>query len=244
MPYAIDWSSSFVPAVTLWLNGLDPYTAVFFNPPWVLPILAPFVILGEAGRILFLTCAITAFAFTSYRLGARPLAVAAFTLCPFTFDSLAWGNVEWIAILGLVIPGPIGLLLMMVKPQMTVAVILFRVFESWQSSGWHSVMRLCFIPVIITLVSFILFGFYPAKMLSYQPTLGLSLFPWSVPVGIYLLIVSFRYRSIYYAIAASPMLFPSVTPQVWLVTFLALVSDAPSLVLASLSYWSLILSSS
>lgn len=243
MPYAIDWSLSFVPAVTLWLSGSDPYAAIFFNPPWLLPILAPFVALGDSGRVLYLLCAIAAFGFVAYRLGGKPLALAAFLVSPFVFDSLAWGNVEWIAALGFVLPGPVGLLLLAVKPQMTICVILFRVFESWQSGGWRGAVRLCAVPAAVALASFVVFGFYPAKMLTYTPTLGLSLFPWSVPVGLYLLTASFRYRHVSYAIAASPLLFPSVTPQVWLVTFLALAADAPAMVFSSAAYWLVVLKS-
>lgn len=237
IPYAIDWSNSFVPAVTLWLNGLDPYTAVFFNAPWLLPLVAPFVILGDLGRILFLLCAVASFGFTAYRLGAKPIALAAFLLCPFVFNSLAWGNVEWLAILGLAIPGPVGLLLLAIKPQMSVCVILFWIIETWYKDRWSGLIKLLAFPAIVGILSLVLFGPWFVKMFSYQATLELSLFPWSIPIGVYLFIASLRYHSIYYAIAASPMFFPSVTPQVWLVAFLALASDAPAMVFSTFTYW-------
>lgn len=241
---ATDWQFVFVPAFRLWLGGLDPYTAVFFNPPWLLPILAPFALLGDIGRILSLLSAIAAFGYTAYRLGGKPFAVAAFIVSPFVFDSLAWGNVEWLAILGAVVNPAVGLMLLAIKPQMTLAVMLYILVETYRAYGWRRVAVLCAPLALITAGSFVLFGLWPLHLPSYLnnggSAMNLSLFPWSVPVGVYLFAMSLRYRRIHYAIAASPMFFPVVTPQVWLVVFLALAGDAPALITSTLAYWGVI----
>lgn len=233
-----DWLVSFRPAVSLLLSGDNPYAAVFFNPPWTLFPLIPFY-LFPWGRELLFAIAILVFAFAAFRLGASPYGVVLFLLSPFLLDALLWGNVEWLAVLGFAIPGPIGLLLALVKPQMSAGVILYRLIEEWQRGRWAALFRLCAIPAAAVILSVLVFGPWPLKMLSYRAALDFNLFPWSVPVGAYLFVQSIKTHRIQYAVAASPMFFPSVTPQIWLVVFLALVSSTPRTAVASGWAWAM-----
>lgn len=212
-----------------------------YNPPWVLFPLIPFEIVPY-GRALMLVAAISISGFTAARLGASPLAVALFIFSPLVFDALAWGNVEWLAILGFVVTPGFGLLLLVLKPQVTIAAIVFLIVESWRTRGWHGTVRLVAPLAVVTLLSFVAFGLWPLETASYMDNrnspMNISLFPWSVPFGIILFVQSLRTHNIRYAIAASPMLSPIVTPPNWIGVFLALTPSLPKISTASIGLWS------
>lgn len=229
----MDWLTTFYPAVQALLRGDSFY---IFNAPWALFPLIPFVAFPW-GRELLLVASLCAMAFTAYRLGASPVGVAVFLLSPFVFDALLWGNVEWLAILGFAINPALGLVLMAVKPQITVAVMAFLVVESWRSHGWRDTLKLAAPLVAVVIASFAIFGLWPLNMVGYTAVIDLSFFPWSVPIGAALFVQSLRTHNIRYAVAASPMFAPTLTPQCWLVVFLALVPSIPKLSFASLSAW-------
>lgn len=226
-------------AIQSFLNSKNPYSDGFqiFNPPWVIPILTPFV-LFPYGRELFFVVSIAALAWVAYRLGASHLGVIAFALSPLVFDSLIWGNIEGLVLIGLVVNPVIGIILLALKPQMTIAVIAFIIIEYKQSR-----LKLIAPLVILSLLSVISCGFWFMRLLDYGnvSNINLSLFPWSIPIGIALFAQSLRTHNIRYALAASPMFFPSVSPPVWLVVFLALVSETPKISIASASAWTYIL---
>ncbi len=238
MAIAVDWHYCLLPALRLLLSSRDPYSAPFYNPPWLLGILIPAATWPEdLGRILLLIPAMGAFGLAGWRLGGKPLAVGAFIMSPLVFDALNVGNVEWIAVLGMTLPGPVGLVLALTKPQMTMAVVAFRLIETYRDQGWRGTARLLAFPCIVVVSSFVMFGPWYRNALAYRATPDLSAFPWMVPIGTLLFVQALRTRRISYAIAASPMFFPSVTPQVWLVVLLALVSNTPASIAASFLHW-------
>src|SRR4030067_1799084 len=182
-----------------------------------------------------------ALGFTAYRLGASPFGVALFLLSPLAFDALLWGNVEWLALLGLAVAPWFGFILLAIKPQMTIAVIAFLVIEHWRNKGARQTVHLLIPLALVTLLSFAMFGAWFVESMGYINNRGssmdASLFPWSIPFGLLLFVLSLRTHNIRYALAASPMFFPVLTPQCWMVVFLALMPSIPKISFASLGAW-------
>lgn len=218
-----DWVSTFYPAVVALLRGSPPH---IYNAPWTLFPLVPFALI-PMGRVFLLVATFLAFAFTAWRLGVSPRGLLLLLIFPPTLIAAIWGNVEWLTLLGLAINPAIGLCLLAIKPQMTLAVMAFWIIERWQENGWRGVLRLILPLTALTGISFLFFGFWLTTSLTYLQfrgaTFDASWFPNLVPVGVLLFVGAWRTHDIRYAIAASPFLFPVLTVQCWLVVLLALV---------------------
>lgn len=236
-----DWQIVFVPAISSLLKG-EPINSGFFNPTWTLFPLIPFGVLPyEVGRIFLLLAALASYALIVRAVGGNLLAFVIFVLSVPTFDSLAWGNIEWLALLGLAMPQPIGLIFLAIKPQVTAGIIVFWVAMALKEKGLKCSVRLI-LPLLVTFaLSVALFGAWFVHTLTYSPsdTLNFSFFPYSLPVGLGLLVSAVRKSDIRYAIAASPCFFPVVSPQVWLVVFLALTPTTIELAVSSLGAWAI-----
>jgi hypothetical protein len=232
--YARDWIDTFLPAVIALFNGGNVY-ATIYNPPWVLFPLIPFALLPY-GRVLMLAVAIVALGMVAYRLRVKPVVMALFVLSPVVYNALAWGNIEWLTLLGLVSVPPISFLLLMLKPQMTICVIAFLLVELWRK-GQRKTLAVSLGTMVGALVlSVMFFGLWFLRLGEYttftDSVVNMSFFPYSIPLGVALFVTSLKTRKIQFALAASPMFFAVVTPPVWVVAVLA-VSSLPLVALGS-----------
>lgn len=236
---AVDWQSVFLPAVFSLLSG-EPINPGFFNPPWALFLLIPFAVMPyEFGRAFLFLSALGSYCLVVRKVGGSLLAFAIFILSVPTFDSLAWGNIEWLALLGLAMPQPIGLIFLAIKPQVTVGIVVFWIVMTLKENGLGVALRLMLPLLAVFALSIVFFGTWFMHTLTYSPssTLNLSFFPYSLPIGLGLLVTAIRKSDMRYAIAASPCFFPVVSPQVWLVVFLALTPTVIELAVSSLGLW-------
>lgn len=233
-----DWNI-FREAIFAYLNGTNPYNSHYglFNPPWLIPIYLPFALFPFGRELLFIATLI-GLMYIAYRLHPSPRNVV-FILTPFVIAALLWGNIEWIALLGLVVAPSFGLVLLALKPQMTLCVILFLVIQSWQMGGWRTTVKLLLPVTLLFAVSVIGFGFWFMHLFDYAGYAArhFSAFPWLVPLGVLLFRQSIRTQDIRYALAASPMFFDNLSPQVWLVVPLALVSSTRWSIVVWFSSW-------
>lgn len=231
----VDWINYFRPAVLALFNGGDPYAFAVFNPPWVFAPLIPFALLPEPlGGVLVLAIAIFCVGFTIYRLGGRRIALVAILLSPLVLNSLVWGNVEWLALLGLVVTPWLGLILLSLKPQITFIAIALIAIQNRQRPR-------IFVPlVIVFLASLLMFGLYPLRVLgygNYAASFNMSLFPFSVPLGFILAYQSLRSQKLRNAIAASPLFAPTLSQSAWAGLPLALTRHPKLALLSTLSLW-------
>lgn len=238
LPFAVDYENVYRPAIQAWINGANPYTVFgFYNPTWVLALLAPLGLLPvELGRFLFFAISLGLLLFVTWRLKAHPVGQIAVVLSPLAFDSLVWGNIESIVLLGLVLPLPVGLILLALKPQMTWGAMAWLIYRAWKKKElFRSILPLG----VITLGSWWLYGFYPMIWQRYSSEAGLnfSFFPYLLPLGLVLLWRAFQTHRLGYALAASPMFFQTLTPTVWLVEFVAIISLTSEVCLATLATW-------
>lgn len=237
MIFFFDWDRYFLPATLALLNGQNP-SAIIFNAPWVTIPLIPFAMWGHDGAWLVAIAALVSLAFVAVRLGAKRWGLLAFLSVPYTLGILWTGNIEWLALLGLVMPQSLGLVLLAIKPQMTMGIMLFWAWQAWREKRLVKTL----VPLaIITPISFVLFGnWIMDKTTTYTQFVNAgnaSFFPFSLPIGFALMVAAMRMNDIRFALAASPCFFPVLTPQCWIAPMLALVTMPAELFAASIGVW-------
>ncbi len=240
----IDWYETFYPTGQAVLSGKSPYTLIGFRyVPWaVIPIL-PFAWLPpDVGRAAFFVFSLLAFAFVAYKMGGNPIVVGAFIVSPPVIHCVLNANIDWMTLLGFVLPPQIGLFFVVIKPQLTAGVVLFWLIEAWRKGGLKEAVRV-FAPVSITiLLSFVFFGFWPERFLA---PIGFgwnaSLWPMSIPIGLVLLTKAIRQRSDHLSMAASPFLSPYVLLHSWSGALISLADSTIDMLAAVVGLWILVI---
>jgi hypothetical protein len=245
VPPAIDWRDVFRPATLEALKGHSPYKIDgYFYPPWAVLPLIPFALLPEAvGRVLLIVVALVAFAYTADKLHASKIATIALLLSPLVLHEVLNGNIDWLAVLGIILPPWLGLFFIVIKPQMAIGVIIFWLFFAWKEGGIKKVIK-TFAPVTIAYgLSMIVFGLWPFAAVNRALVIwwNASLWPVSIPLGLTLLVTAIRKNDIRYAMGASPCLSPYVLFHSWVIVLLAIVTSTPEIVMAVIGLWILVI---
>ncbi len=246
LPEGIDWHYTFRPASLALLSGRSPYVLEgFFGAPWAVLPLLPFAILPEnIGRAGLFVLGAVVFAFTAYRMGAKAPALIAFLLSPPVLHCLLNSNIDWLVILGFVLPPQAGLFFLAVKPQIGSVVALFWFVEAWRKGGLRDVFRTFWPISLALLISFVLFGLWPLRLGAALPnasSFNASLWPNSIPVGLALLVAAIRTRNIRFAIASSPCLSPYVLFHSWSGALVSIVSQSAETIAAVVGLWVLVI---
>jgi hypothetical protein len=219
-----DFVNVFSPAGRVLLEGQNPYLRVnrperspwfLFNPPWNLIPLIPLSVLPLRLRWgAWMLIEITSILYACYKLGASKIgSVLILASCPMVFTLLS-GQLEWQVILGLVLPHPVGLLLLTAKPQIGAFVGLLWVIEAYQEGKIGAVVRLIWPLSLVFVISLVLFGFWPRYMLT-APQVGFNLspFPWLVPLGLFCFYRAVKNKDDLQAFGSSLCLVPYFTPN-------------------------------
>lgn len=237
----IDWKETFYPAARAVLEGKSPYgVSTFRNVPWTVLPLLPFALLSERmGGIVFFILTFAAYGWVAHRLNASRVALIAFLLSPPVFYGMRMLNVDILVLIGFVLPAPIGMFFVIIKPQMGLAMLIFWLVEAWRQGGIWQVLK-TFLPVTLALLlSFVLFGNWLAGRQSDLPGSfwNASLWPWSIPIGLGLLMVSLRERRGELAMSASPFLSPYLAYHSWAAALLGLIQRDFELVTVVIGMW-------
>lgn len=244
VPPGIDWWQVYRPATWELLHLRNPYDlGGYHNPPWALLLLVPMALFPvNIGYGILVLVSITSIAYSAVKRGATPITFIALLLSPPILHSLLNGQTEWMPLLGFALPAQIGLFLVMVKPQMGSVVAIFWLVEAWRNGGVREVIRVFGPITIATLLSFVLFGFWPATF-GRLTTLwwNASLWPASIPVGLALTVAAIRSRKIEYAMSASPCLSPYVLLHSWSGALAALIRSPWEMAAAVVGLWVLVL---
>jgi hypothetical protein len=240
LPVGYEWLRTFRPAALELAAGRTPYTnPYFFNAPWALVPLLPLAALpARLGGELFFLLSMAAFIYSARWFKAKPLALTAFLLSPPVINSLINGNVDWMPLFGFTLSPQIGLLFVTMKPQIGAAVGVFWLVQAWRKGKLAEVIRV-FIPVtILMLLSFALFGAWPLRFDGvYSVGVNVSLFPFSIPVGLALLVAAIRQVRIEFAMGAGPCLSPYIGLNSWVGALLGIVASEAETIAAVLGLW-------
>jgi len=231
-PNGHDWQITQRPAILNFIQkGINPYmNPHFFNPPWQLILLAPFILLppGVDNIVLFLLTLIV-FGYVAYCFGAKPVALACFLLTPQVLNVAHNGQTDWLVALGLILPRPIGLFLVLIKPQIGAGIALYWLIDSFRSGGIKRVL-IDFLPVTSAFgLSFVIFGNYlfngASRLIQPDIIWNMSYWPQWIPIGLVLLIYAIQKRSQNHAILASPFFSPYVAIYSWSTPMLGVIDN-------------------
>jgi hypothetical protein len=206
-----DWIQFFRPATLAFIHGQNPYDIRdFHNAPWTLIPFIPFALMPyQFGRAGFFILSSACFFFIAYKLNAKPASLILFVTSYPVVSCLNGGGIDWLPMLSFVTPAPISLIFAAMKPQIGIGIAIYWLFESWRNGGLLTVVK-NFLPVtILLLASFALYGFWVLTFIGKsQNAVNMSLFPYSIPLAVYLLWVAISQRRAKLAMAAGPFLAP------------------------------------
>lgn len=238
-PFAlgVDWKGCIRPATLSLLSGQSPYGCLQ-NPPWVVIPLIPLALLPpNLGTAAVFTLGFFIYALTAYRLQMKPLPLVLFLLNPFTLGCLVNGNIDWMAAFGLTLSPPLGLFFLVLKPQLTIGVMIFWLIQAWQAGKLREVVRV-FAPVSVALLlSFVIFGFWPGHLVGARLSdpYNASFWPTSLPLGVALLYSAIKNRNVKVATSSSVFCTPYISPYGYAIALLGL--DGWQMVLVVVSIW-------
>ncbi len=240
VPSGIDWSIAFRPAAWEILQLRSPFNIPgFFNPPWAAIALIPFAIFPEqVGRVLLIFVGFVAYAYIGYNLGGGKWAIVAVLLSPPVMHNMLNGNIDWLSLLGLVMPPQIGLFFVTMKPQLGVAVVIFWLVKSWRTGGYRKTIHVFWPVTLAFILSLILFGSWPLRAgVEVDLWWNTSLWPMSLPIGLALLVAAVRRSDIHYAMGASPCFAPYILFHSWVIAIYAIIRSTPETIAAVIGLW-------
>jgi hypothetical protein len=210
----IDWDI-FREACLALLSGHNPYLVgqgqmQFFNPVWTLIPLIPLALLPSfAGYILNALTSMAVMLGVTKRLKMTAWEFFFVAISPMHLQSMIYGNIEWIPLLGILMPAPLALVFFATKPQATIGLILLLLFNQWTEGGWKKLIITLAPTILVIGISFVLWGMPPIPGVN-NPGQR-SLFPWSLLAGIPALVLAIRNRDQRMAAFVGPFVSPYVT---------------------------------
>jgi hypothetical protein len=237
-----DWLESYKPRVLLLLQGQNPYTQVVYVPPWFLLLLSPLALLPDriSNAALIALC-IFSFFWMLHKAGIKPIYIICFVISYPVIQQLLHRQFDWLVISGALLPPWLGLFLVFSKPQAGLGIAVFWFFSLYKKGGLKKVV-INFVPVIIAfLISFLVFGQYMFKAAGREivASYNASLFPYSIPLGLFLIWQSVKSSNIQLAISASPFLSPYLALYTYAVSIFGLAKNKIWFPILCLASWGL-----
>lgn len=160
------------------------------NPPYISFLLPHALLPAWLGGVinLCLNILVMLLIISKYRGGIWAV-VLGFTH-PAFFEFIRMNNVDWIPLLGLLVPPSLGVIFFTIKPQLVsgAAVVLVRK---------HGVLILVPLSIVVAL-SLVVWGNWIVYLMRASATnpYNYSLFPFAIPVGIYLLYHAYKKQDV------------------------------------------------
>ncbi len=179
---SMDWVNHFRPAALQWQA---PYfrPGTIFNPPWLFPLLYPLAVLPHRVGI----GALTMLSILAVGLYTKSVIKLLFVMASVAMGAvIVQGQLDALLLYGLMIPYGLGIPLLLTKPQGVFLAILPRL------NRWSILFT-----VLIFGVSILIWGNWWVEILAHRPNpkANLSLFPYSIPLGIFLAYLGLRRKS-------------------------------------------------
>jgi len=209
LPLGQDWNG-IRNAIHAMLAGRSPYIDTVFNPPWILALLVPAAILPvKLGGALLSFLNLSVYAFAALRMGKSPWLAALLLITPAMFRQMVDPNLEFLVVMGLLLPPRLGIFLILAKPQLGAFVALFWIVEAWREGGPRQTIQLLVPITLVTLASIALYGWWPLRGFgligSFQ---NVSMWPTSIILGIPLIVYALQTRQMNLALLSTLFLAP------------------------------------
>jgi hypothetical protein len=214
VPVGIDWRDVFRPAALRLISGEPVYgNRGFYNAPWILLPLVPIALLPwRLGSAVLSIVGVLAFVFVAYRFKFGPAALGVFLLSPPIIRHLIDPSLDFLVVIGFILPPQIGLFFVLAKPQIGIGLAVYWLVEAYRAGGVREVVRVFWPVSLAFLASFAVYGFWPMEMLRYNISTNhnVSFWPWSIPIGIGLIVWGILTKRMKTSLMASPFLSPYI----------------------------------
>ena len=203
-----------------WLEGMPIF-------PWATLVLMPLRLItprAATSLINFISVIITALVIRKYK--GNMLFVVPIVFSPIGQPLLFNGQTDAVVLTSLLLPAGFDLLFFW-KPQVLAHAFWVRFrsnFKIYLIAGTS-----------ILLISFFIWGFWPGELLDFtrDHLLGgywnMSLWPYSIPIGLILIFLSLKKTDESYGLMASPLLFPYVSAGSYIGLLIGVASKWPKL---------------
>lgn len=188
----LDWYTVYYPAINY---PADPFSIHgYFNPPWLVWILAPLAMLTAVdSHALWIVIILLLTVRCVYELGGGGLAVFLTIISPGFLITIMNGQIDVLVLLGLLTG---SWLLILIKPQVAGFVIIYDIIVN-RRIDWTAVFI-----ALISLVIFLLFMSWPDRG-GLDTRVSIAPWPYGVPIGFVLFVFSIRKRDKYLAALAT-----------------------------------------
>lgn len=228
----LDWNALFLPLTQAFLHGQNPFDlqrGLFV--PWALVFTVPFALLPQKLGVFFLfVFTAISYVYIARRLGAKELALVAFLFSPAVSTELLILNVDIFVFWGFVLPPPVAIPLLLIKPQVGGIYVIYLAIEAWREGGLRK-LSLTLVPTLLVVVlSFAIFGNwiaaqYSAATVAPKQFWNTSLFPYSLVIGVPLAVLALWRRGKRAAMAATALCSPYITLPSWGAPLLACLQN-------------------
>ncbi|MFP3852850.1 MAG: hypothetical protein ACLFWD_01005 [Anaerolineales bacterium] len=245
LPIGVDWEIAFRPAALAVVNGESPYSIPgFFNPPWTIIPLIPLAVLpARIGWGLYTVIGFLILGLLAIRFKANRITFALLLSSPPVLHGVLNGNLDWLALSGLLFPRWLGLFFISMKPQIGIGVAVYWIVNTYQRDGGKNLLLLLAPIGTISVISILMFGPWPLRSTQeIDLWWNASLWPWSIPFGLAFLLLAIRDKKEELSLVSSPMLSPYVLLHSWVSSLFAVLKNtrASILVIGGIWLWVLI----
>lgn len=186
------------------LHGASPYTGCFYNPIYVALIaaplsLVPFDIAYRANAALMFGLYIVALT----RLFKRRVLWLAL-LAPFGLLIAYYGNLDALVMLGVTLPAPVGVWLLLTKPQIG---LFAATVMLWKYRNWYMIGAVVAVMGVSLAMGMIHGGI--------SQSWSISLWPWGVVIGMPMLYAALGMRDELLALGAAVFVSPYISALSW-----------------------------
>jgi hypothetical protein len=197
------------------------------NPPWILLLLPYAWLPAHLGNAINFLLNILVSIAVIHRLRGGYWALGLVFLSPFFFQLMATNNIDWIPLAAFLAPESLGIVLLSCKPQAVAGAALIWIHQAWRSGPIR--LALLFLPLaVLAAASLFLWPNWPIDLLNVQrafpqtSSINWSIFPFAIPLGIWLLWRAWRTDDPFLAAIATPCLVTYISPYSFTVTFVLL----------------------
>lgn len=196
------------------VNWLRPYAdPLFANPPWII-FVTPWLLLPlKLGASINRAVMVLIFLYHLKVNKVKPVAfLLLFTSAPFIL-LFTVNNIDYILLSGILLPAELGLVVVALKPQVAFGGVIVWIYRYMDKIT--NLIKMVIPITALLLGSFLLWGPWPLEMLSNGTGSGItqsghniSFWPWTIPLGVWLVVKALKDDDKLLAAVASPLLFP------------------------------------